>query len=350
MRRYAAIPYRIDLAHPLRTGKGKIRRRSGWWLLAQDEVGRVGIGEIAPLPRFGTESHEEADRFLRRFLARSGAGILASTAEREAHPAFFAGYDLSLLDLEGRIEGRGIASLLCRSPKRKVRCHRLIPALEPEAAAEEAARAVAMGYRTLKLKIGAQPIEGDRDRLAAVRERIGPGVSLRLDANRAYDPATAIDALRRFHPYDIEFVEEPAGEEFAEIARRSGVRIAADESAATYETAMATIREATAAVIMIKPMAFGRLSQSRTVAESAIEMGIEPVVTSILDTPIGIAGALHLAASLPLETACGLATADLLSPTPIYGLPRPRQGHLTLPAGPGLGVRLDRSILEEAFS
>jgi L-alanine-DL-glutamate epimerase-like enolase superfamily enzyme len=134
-------------------------------------------------------------------------------------------------------------------------------------------------------------------------------------------------------------VEEPVKGDLRAIGRRVNIPVAADP--ATLEEGSRVLHERGADFLVLKPMALGGVRPTRALAVAAIEAGIGVVITSILDTAVGVAGALHLAASLPgPERAHGLATMGLLEEAPVEGLDPPRDGAMRLPGAPGLGVRL----------
>ena len=95
-------------------------------------------------------------------------------------------------------------------------------------------------------------------------------------------------------------------------------------------------------MLVIKPMVVGGVRPARRIAEMANAAGVAAVVTTTIDGGIGVAAALHLAATLPPDgPACGLATASLLAGDIVAGAPAVREGRMTLPWGSGLGVTLD---------
>jgi L-Ala-D/L-Glu epimerase len=198
---------------------------------------------------------------------------------------------------------------------------------------------VRAGFRALKIKVAAAPPEDDIARILAVRRRVGAGVALRIDANGAWDEATALRVLGAVEACDIEYVEEPVKGDLRAVGRRVNIPVAADP--ATLEEGARVLRDRGADFLVLKPMALGGVRPTRELAVAAIEAGIGVVVTSILDTAVGVAGALHLAASLPgPERSHGLATMGLLEEAPVEGLAPPHDGEMRLPPGPGLGVRL----------
>lgn len=323
-----SVSYRIPFRHPVATGAGWITERRGFWVLAQDVDGRLGIGETAPMPEIGTETMGEAAAAL-----RSGATESAPTAR--------AGIELALLDLEGKQSGTRIAERFNPKPAGSVPVNALLIGEDPDALVGDGAAAIGAGFTTLKVKVGALGREADERRIAALREIAGPAIRIRIDANGRWEIEEAIEILRRLERFELEYVEQPVTRGLAEVRSRCGVRVAADESVRSSHDAIRLIRQHAADIVVLKPMAIGGLRAAWEIARMAREAGIGVVVTSILESEVGIAGALHLAAALPeSDLAHGLATADLLVPNPARGLPIPRGGRMPLPAGPGSGVRL----------
>ena len=219
-------------------------------------------------------------------------------------------------------------------------------------AARAAAQARTLGFPCVKLKVGmASRVEAERERVAAVRSAIGGRLKLRLDANGAWSEQKAIATIRALEPYDLEFVEQPVAFGNMELMRRVrnavNTPIAADEDVTGPEQAARVLRAGAAQILVIKPMVVGGIRTAREIIERAQSQGASCVVTTSIDTGIGIAAALHLAATLPSPAlACGLATGDLLT-TDLLALPLPiRGGRMRLPDTPGLGVRPDEKALK----
>ena len=185
----------------------------------------------------------------------------------------------------------------------EVRVNALVPAVAPD----EAAR-LATGHRDVKVKVGDPD---DVDRVAAVRLAIGPHANLRLDANGAWDVDTARERIGRMKHYDLELVEQPVAsiEDLATVRHKVDVLIAADECVRTVEDA----RRLEADVLVVKVQPLGGFEATLRVIEAA---GLPVIVSSMLETSIGIAAGLALAAALDeLPYACGLAAppADIVA-------------------------------------
>jgi O-succinylbenzoate synthase len=192
----------------------------------------------------------------------------------------------------------------------RVPVNALIPDESPVEAAARAALAVADGFRTIKVKVGDPE---DLDRVAAIRDAVGPDVALRLDANGAWDLDTARSRLRALAAWEPEFVEEPVVglDEMARLRLDVTVPIAADESVRGIEDVRRLAATGAADVLILKVQACGGAVRGLHWAEDA---RVPVVVTSMLETSVGLAAGVALAAALPeLPYACGLGTGSLLA-------------------------------------
>jgi o-succinylbenzoate synthase len=251
-----------------------------------------------------------------------------------------AALDQARLDIEGQRTRRSIAAILSPDPRPSIAVNALIFARDIEASATEAAEAVARGFGTVKLKVAVGPPERDIERIAEVRARIGAEARIRIDANGGWDEETALQVLRSIERYDIEYVEDPVAGDPSAIRGGTGIAIASD--APTRDRALGVIAEKGADVLILKPALVGGIRAAHEIACRAIDAGIGVVITSVFETAVGVAGGVHLAASLPgPERAHGLATVCLLEDHPVRGLEAPHDGMIPTPMLPGLGIDLE---------
>ncbi|GAA3729380.1 o-succinylbenzoate synthase [Salinactinospora qingdaonensis] len=187
-----------------------------------------------------------------------------------------------------------------------------VPAVGPD----EAARIAAEGEcGTAKVKVaekGQEPTE-DIARVAAVRAAMGSGGRVRIDANGGWDVDTALRMLRALRRFDVEYVEQPCAslEELAQVRRRQDVPVAADESIRRAKDPMAVRAAEAADIVVLKVQPLGGV---RAALEVAHACGLPVVVSSAVETSVGLAAGVALAAALPeLPYACGLATMGLLT-------------------------------------
>ena len=190
-----------------------------------------------------------------------------------------------------------------------------VPACEPSLAASIVRSSA--GCRTAKVKVAeqGQPVAADQARLEAVRDALGPSGQVRIDANGGWstDEAAARIPLLDRAAGGLEYVEQPCAsvEELAAVRRRVSVPIAADESIrrASDPYRVRDLAAADIAVLKVQP-----LGGVRACLRIAAEIGMPVVVSSAVESSIGIAAGVALAAALPsLPHACGLATVQLLS-------------------------------------
>ena len=186
-----------------------------------------------------------------------------------------------------------------------------IPAVEPEQAH---AMASASGCSTAKVKVAepGQTLADDLARVEAVRDALGPRGRVRVDANGAWSVDEAVTALKTLDAFDLEYAEQPVRtlEEMATLRRRTDVRLAADESVRTAADPLRVKGLEAADVVVLKVQPLGGVHRCLEVAEAC---GLPVVVSSAVETSVGIAAGVALAAALPeLPFACGLGTVQLL--------------------------------------
>ncbi len=205
-----------------------------------------------------------------------------------------------------------------------------VPAVDAEQAHAVVA---ASGCRTAKVKVaepGQTPAE-DLARVEAVRDALGPGGAIRVDANAAWDVDTAVTRIRELDRVGLEYVEQPCATlgELALLRRRVEVRVAADEVVRRADDPLAVDLREACDVVVLKVQPLGGVRAALRVAEAH---GLPCVVSSALESSVGIAAGVALAAALPeLPFACGLATVALLDGD-VTGTP-------LLPVGGALPVR-----------
>ncbi len=174
------------------------------------------------------------------------------------------------------------------------------------------------GCRTAKIKVAetGQSIEDDVARVAEVRRLMGPEGRIRLDANGGWNVDEAEHAIRLMSVYDLEYVEQPCASvaELAEIRERVAymdIPIAADESVRKAADPLAVARAEAVDLLVIKAQPLGGI---RLAIELVEQSGLPAIVSSALDTSVGISMGAWLAATLPeLFYDCGLGTASLLA-------------------------------------
>jgi len=320
-----AVPFR----RPFATGSGMWVEREAWLVRLTDDDGRTGIGEAVLEPGDGETAATILRLLVREAVESAVTGRLPSGAELEGHGrpgrSLRAAIDAALEDL-----GSEPVAVLLREGT-GIGVNATLPALGPKASAEAAHQAVAAGFRTLKLKVGAErETETLAERVGAVRSAVGHDVRIRLDANGSWDAATAAERLAGVARFEPEYVEQPLADDdpatLAALRRRSRVPIAADESVASLRAARALLDADAVDILVVKASRVGGPAVVAEIAAMAADQGVPIVVSTLFETGIGIAAALRQAALLPPARGSsgatdagdagaldhGLATAGLL--------------------------------------
>ena len=210
-----------------------------------------------------------------------------------------------------------------------------------------------MGYAMLTIKVGFD-VKEDIERVAAVRDAVGSGYPLEVDVNGAYNVEVAIPALRKMERYGIEAIEQPVP--WWDLQGMKEVRIAldtpvtADESAWTPHDVANIARAGAADTICLKPVKNGGLFLSRRMAEMAEAAGMGVLMGSKHPLSPGTSAIIQFAAALPcVHGVLGYGSPlerlvdDICDPP----LEMNKDGTVSLPAGPGLGVTLSQEKLRK---
>lgn len=213
---------------------------------------------------------------------------------------------------------------------------------EPEAMAEEATQLVREGFSALKLKVSGK-IDLDLSRVSKVREAVGSGVFIKVDANEAYDAKTAISLAKRLAELGVEIFEQPVPrsqmQALWEVKKHSPIKIEADQSVRTAVDAYDLIRNRVVDAINTSIQKAGGISEVRRIAELCELAGIRCALSNTAGSMVGDAAALHLAASIPgISPLSELGEFETISGDPFAGL-KINKGTLQVPEGEGLGVK-----------
>jgi len=315
----AAVRVSVPFREPFATSVGESTARVSWLIRLRDARGRTGVGEVALDPAAADDAQDAIDVSVRGIVEVLGAGADLDRLVPVLPVAIRAGLDAALVGI-----GRADLDPAPR-PGARVRVNATIGDGSLEDTIASARAAVAAGYDALKLKGGREASPAELvARLVGVRGAIAPSTNLRLDVNGAWDRAKAIGWLQALETLDLEYVEQPLparpeGHEIADLAilrQRSSVRFAADESVTGVAAARSIIETGAADVLVVKPARVGGIRVAREVATIAAEAGIGVVLSTMLETGVGLAAGLAVAASLPggegTGRAHGLGTSSWL--------------------------------------
>lgn len=327
-------------------------------LKLETDEGVVGCGEATVTPRWSGETAKGTKALIDDYLApavigrpvRDVAGALQAMEDVAwANPFAKSAIEMAMLDAWGRAEGKPVFQLL-GGPVRELEIpiRFSLAALAPDVTAANAARRVAWGHRTIKVKVGFDP-KADVARVRAVRAAIGPDVRLTVDANGGWNVADSIWALTELRDCNLTLAEQPVRREdldgLAEVRRRVDVPIMADEGVFTLWDAQQALKKEACDIIAVYPGKNGGITVSKRIAELAAERGVSCAVGSNLELDPGTAAMCHLTVATA-NIAAGHYHGDILG-TLYHEIPvvkdpvRMEAGFAHCPQGPGLGVEID---------
>ncbi|MDW8126932.1 MAG: dipeptide epimerase, partial [Candidatus Bipolaricaulota bacterium] len=287
--------FRFKLEKPFRIALGATTEKTEIVVAVYDDHGRVGWGEASPsavilgctpdsilasLDLLVPTILNEDPRRISHLVDKMDRALLGNAAAKAA-------LDLALHDLVGQIYGEPVWRLLGGSLAEPVETDFTVGIDEPERMAAEARVLVAAGFRAIKVKVGEEPRK-DVARVRAVREAIGEGVRMWIDANQGWTRAQAVWALARLSEYGVEFVEQPVPAEDLEgmawVRKRSPIPVMADESVHSPADALRAIRLGACDYVNIKLMKAGGLLRAKEIAAICKHAGLPNMIGGMVES------------------------------------------------------------------
>ncbi|HEY3185340.1 MAG TPA: mandelate racemase/muconate lactonizing enzyme family protein, partial [Gaiellaceae bacterium] len=284
----------------------------------------------------------EHDIVRRRIYAETGMAHLGTQGLSWA----ISGVDTALWDLVGRAVEQPLHRLWGGAWRTRSPFYGDVPPAGPAQMAEDAVAWVERGFRTLYVKVG---FGADLDvaRIRAIRQAVGDGPRIRVDANQAWSPAAARTTIERLAELDLEYVEQPTPasnlDEMAALRRMVGVPILAHEASLTVEGTLNTIAKQAADALQLDPRFDAGITGARTAALMAEAAGLPVVTHTFGELGVATAAVLQLHAAhrnfvLDNQTYYWNLEDDVI----VGGLMPWHDCELEIPTGPGIGVELDR--------
>ena len=314
--------FALPLSRPLDLGGKTHRERRGLLIEGHDDAGHVGAGEIAPLPGFSREDTEtalkDACAVRYRFLGSEAPDNLEELSggfdrwlnDLTICPSVRFGLESAVLNCLAARRGVGLRELLSDEPGDRISVNALLAGSTPEVL-ERAATLRDRGYHSFKLKVGRRPLVEEVGLTRRLRDTLGPEVSIRLDANRAWQTEDYLTFARSVVDCGIEYFEEPTPSP-AETRRllerdESPLPVALDETLREVEP-LALRDYPSLAAVVLKPTMMG-VERTMAFARVALGMGATPVISSSFESGMGVITLAHLAAVLQQPSAAaGLDT------------------------------------------
>lgn len=324
------------------------------------DEGLVGLGEVTCAPGWNGEEYAGSVSLLRGPVASALAGAdptrwrttldLVDRSTR-GRPFLRAAIEMACLDLAGKAADRTVSDLLGGARRVSIDTKIVLPARSTDFVTKVASRAVALGVRNFKVKVGLD-LTDDLDRVRAVRDVVGPDASIAVDANEGWNIDQARHALPELATLGVAAIEQPIARGADGVCRdlrvATSAALVADESIWTVADAIRLVDRAAFDVWSIYPGKLGGSDVCTTVADIADATGLEIAIGSNLELGIGSAMMAHVAAVLP--TLATSMPADLIGPlyfehALVTDTSFVRWDGASVPTRPGLGVELDAEAL-----
>jgi muconate cycloisomerase len=337
-----------------------------------DEAGLAGWGEAPALKDWGGDygryfgespgtTREVITRHLAPAVKSALPGDIADLHRRMDHaikgyPYAKAAVEFAAYDLAGKQCGLPVHRLLGGASRRRIPVTHSIGLMGFEDAEREVAQVVQEGVRTIKIKVGVDP-DRDVEMVRRIRETVGPGTKLCVDANQGFQtPGQAIRTYRRMERHDLIYFEQPVEgiDRMAEVARAIDTPVMADESAWNAHDVFQIAEKRAAQIVSIYTTKPGGLYRAMEVAAVARAAGLICNVNGSVETGIGNLANLQLAAaapavtlscvvpvSTPVESQTGQMAGIYYNDDLLVEPMRFVDGAIELPTGNGMGIAVD---------
>ena len=293
----------LHFKQPAGTSRGVYTTRK-IWLLTVEHDGRTAIGECAPLPQLSCDDIPDYEAVLRRFCDIIEATGSIPYDEMRNYPSMLFGVETALAQLS-RTDG-----LLYDTPfshgEEGIPINGLVWMGTHDEMLSRLKEKLALGFRCVKLKIGAIDFAKELDLIQHIRKHFSrEEVELRVDANGGFTPDVALERLQELARYDIHSIEQPImahqWSEMAQLCRLSPLPIALDEELIGVNSTDEKIRlldTIKPQYIILKPSLHGGVAGTREWIALANERGIGSWITSALESNIGLNAIAQLAANI----------------------------------------------------
>jgi L-Ala-D/L-Glu epimerase len=346
----------VRLHEPFVIALGTSYRAENLLVRVHTSDGLCGLGEGSPLPTINGEtqaiSFDAAQALAGLLLGKDPCDIEGRVAEMNAalphNTSAKCALDLALYDLLGKRAGLPLYALL-GGTARRIRTDLTISITPLDQIAAKAIAVRERGFRSIKLKLGTNRRD-DVERVRLVREAVGDGISLSVDANQGWSAATAMAVLAEIARYNVEHCEQPVPawdrQALKSVRDASPIPVVADEACFDHHDAYSLARSGSAGMFNIKLSKSGGIHTALKIAAVAESAGMKCMIGCMLEARIGIAASAHLAAARPVINYADLDGILLHSEDLFTGGVTVEGDELVLSDAPGIGVEVDPAFLD----
>ncbi len=351
----------VPLTTPFKTAIRTVHSVNDVIVEVHTDMGNIGYGEAAPTGVITGDTKGAIIGAIEDHIKKALVGLEIENIETimaklnncvVSNYSAKAAVDIAIYDLFGQLYKAPLYKLLGGYTK-ELTTDITISVNEPEEMARDSIRAINLGYKTLKIKVG-KDAKQDILRMKAIRTAIGNDIDLRIDANQGWTPKEAVKALRKMEDagLNIEFVEQPVLAHdlvgFKHVTDNIDIPTLADESVFGAYDALQILQLRAADIINIKLMKTGGIYNALKITSIAEVYGVECMIGCMLEAKISVNAAVHLAAAKSIITKIDLDGPVLCSQDPIHGGAIFNESKITLNNEPGLGIKsIDGIVYKE---
>jgi len=349
-------PVSIPLTETFRIAYGETSVAHTILIKIVTDEGIYGLGEASPTAKITGETLSQAVvnlEYLTSLLINEdplNIGALEEKINRSliGNTSVKAAISMALHDILGKVAKTPLYKLF-GAYRRTFETDITIGIKDLKSTMKEAIKYVEQGFKTLKVKVGANPKE-DIERVKAIRDAIGYNVKLRLDANQGWSKKEAVRVLKAMERYEIELIEQPVPywdvEGLRYVKDNIDIPVIADESVHNSKDAIALIKRGAVDGFNIKLMKCGSLREALKIASIAEAEGLKCMIGCMVETKLALTAASHIVASTNNIVYIDLDGDLSMADQPVINGIQRDGGKIIVPEGYGLGVDIDEEKIK----
>jgi len=347
----------IKLKEPFVISLGSLHFAENIIVIIRTDAGVSGFGECSPFKTIHGESMQTcfvvAEYLAKVLLEKDPLQIEACSLAMDkvifGNSSIKSAFDIALHDIAAQHAGLPLYKFLGGNNSKRLTTDYTVSIGEADKMVADALKIKSRGFQVIKVKLG-ESKEKDVERIRLIREAIGPGLPIRIDANQGWKSETALDILNALAPYNIQHCEEPIPRwdfmELAGIRKQSPIPIMADESCCDHHDAKRLIDLEACDLFNIKLGKSSGFYKAGKIIQLAEQANIKIQVGGFLESRLGFTASAHLALTSGNIVHCDFDTPLMFVDDPVSGgIAYSEKGIVTVPDSPGLGAYFDEKYL-----